>query len=83
MRKVLAIAFVLVVALAAGASAADVEGKVQSVSQSDRMFVLEDGTKIWLAEGMSIDQVKEGAKVKASYEERDGRNIATTLDVSE
>jgi Cu/Ag efflux protein CusF len=30
-----------------------------------------------------LDDLKEGAKVKASYEEKDGKNMAATLDVSE
>ncbi|MGH7278171.1 MAG: DUF1344 domain-containing protein, partial [Candidatus Rokuibacteriota bacterium] len=75
MLKGIAIALVLVLALTAGVAwGGDVEGKVQSVDISDRMLVLEDGTKIWVAEGVAIEGLKEGTKVKASYEERDGKN---------
>jgi Cu/Ag efflux protein CusF len=63
--------------------AADVEGKVQRVSPSERMIVLEDGTTLWVAEGLAMDNLKEGAKVKASYEERDGKNIVTNLQVAD
>ena len=35
------------------------------------------------AEGVTMDQLKEGANVKASYEERDGKNIVTGLEISE
>jgi hypothetical protein len=30
-----------------------------------------------------MDTLKPGAKVKASYEERDGKNITTQFEVSE
>jgi hypothetical protein len=45
--------------------------------------VLEDGTKIWLGEGavVAIDALKEGAGVKASYDQKDGKNVATTVEV--
>jgi Cu/Ag efflux protein CusF len=77
-------AVMLGLALAAGAAwAGDIEGKVQSFDTNDRMVTLEDGTKLWVAEGVSIEGLKEGAKVKASYEERDGKNVATSVEVSE
>jgi Cu/Ag efflux protein CusF len=81
-----AVGIVLALALvvsAAGVWAADIEGKIQSVDTSGRMIVLEDGTRLSVAEGLAMDNLKEGAKVKASYEERDGRNIVTGLEVSE
>jgi Cu/Ag efflux protein CusF len=78
------LAFALAVLLSAGSAwAADVEGKVQSMDTNDRVLTLEDGTKLWIAEGVSIEGLKEGAKVKASFEERDGKNVATSVQVSE
>lgn len=83
MRKVLGIALVLLLVFSvAGAWAAEIEGKIQKVDLADRMFVLEDGTQLWLAEGLQVDTLKEGASVKASYEERDGKKIATSVQVS-
>jgi hypothetical protein len=70
----LAAAFVPVVALAA-----DIEGKVQSVDTSERTFTLENGTKIWLADALSVDDIKPGAEVTVSYEERDGKPVATSV----
>jgi Cu/Ag efflux protein CusF len=82
MSKMLALA--LAVLLSTGSAwAADVEGKVQSVDTNDRVLTLEDGTKLWIAEGVSIEGLKEGAKVKASFEERDGKNVATSVQVSD
>jgi len=45
--------------------------------------VLEDGTRLWIAEGLQMDTLKEGARVKASYEERDGRNVVTRFEVAD
>ncbi|HEV8310372.1 MAG TPA: DUF1344 domain-containing protein [Methylomirabilota bacterium] len=84
MRTILGVALALVLALSVTAVwAAEIEGKIQSVDPNDRVVVLEDGTKLWLAEGLSMDTLKPGAKVKASYEERDGKNITTQFEVSE
>lgn len=82
--KKLVSGLMLAAVLAAGTAwAGEIEGKIQSVDPGDRVFVLEDGTKLWMAEGLSMDALKEGAKVKASFEERDGKNVATSVAVSE
>jgi Cu/Ag efflux protein CusF len=84
MPKMLALALALLLVVSAGAAwAGDVEGKVQSMDTNDRILTLEDGTKLWIAEGVSIEGLKEGAKVKASFEERDGKNVATSVQISE
>ncbi|MBI2215978.1 MAG: DUF1344 domain-containing protein [Candidatus Rokubacteria bacterium] len=72
-----------VLLIASAAWAAEIEGKVKSVDTTNRVIELEDGTKVWAAEGLSMDKVQEGSTVKLSYEERDGKNIATTIQVSE
>lgn len=81
MTKIVAIVMALVLGLSMAAWAADVSGKIQTVNPGERMITLEDGTKLWIAEGLSIDNLKEGAKVKAAYEERDGKNVVTTIEV--
>ena len=81
MRKVLIVAVVLTLALSGAAWAADVQGKIKSVDTSEKSFMLEDGTKIWLGEGVAIETVKEGADVTVSYSEKDGKNVATTVEV--
>ena len=84
MRACFGIALAVLLALVATAAwAEDVTGKVQSIDAAERAFVLEDGSKIWVAEGVSMDAIKEGASVKASYEERDGKKVATSVEVSE
>jgi len=83
MRRIMGLAVAVVLALSMAAWAGELEGKIQKVDPADRMFVLEDGTKVWVAEGVPMDKLKEGATIKASYEERDGKKIATTFVVSE
>jgi Cu/Ag efflux protein CusF len=84
MKSIMGIALAILLALSvAGAYAADTAGKVQSIDRDERMIVLDDGTKLWIAEGVPMDNLKEGAQVQASYEERDGKNVVTDLKVSE
>ena len=73
---------ILLVLCVAGAWAAEIQGKIQSVDTSDRSVVLDDGTKLWVAEGLSMDSLQAGADVKASYEDRDGKNVATSVKVN-
>jgi len=84
MTKVLGITLALLLGLGiAGAWAEEISGKIQSVDPADRTIVLEDGSKIWVAEGLPMDNLQEGKIVKASYEERDGKKVATSVVVSE
>ena len=84
MKKAVGLAMAMLLAVGiAGAWAGEVEGKIQSVDTSDRSIVLDDGTKLSIAEGVAMEDLKEGAKVKASYEERDGKKVVTAVTVSE
>jgi len=67
--------------LAAPAWADEVVGKIQKVDRDQKMFVLEDGTELWAGEGTSLEQLDEGKKVKAAYEEKDGRKWATSIEI--
>ena len=84
MKKVLGVALaMLLVVSAGGVWAGQVGGKIQKVDPADRIFVLEDGTQLWIAEGLSMDALKEGASVKAAYDERDGKKIVTGFEISQ
>lgn len=83
MLKAFVGALVFTVAVSGAAFAADVEGKIKSVDTSEKSFTLEDGTKVWIGDSVAIDKLKEGADVKASYEEKDGKNMATSVEVQE
>jgi hypothetical protein len=81
MSRHLIVALALLIAAVAplAAFAADMEGKVQSVDTGERTFTLENGTKIWLADGVAVESIKEGTEVTVSYDERDGKPVATSV----
>ena len=80
MRKVVGLMVALVLTLAAATSwAAEIEGKLQSMDVGKGVIVLDNGTQLWLAEGVKHEAIAPGTKVKASYEERDGKKVITKL----
>ena len=83
MTKAVIGALVLALALSAAAWAAEVQGKIKSVDESEKSFVLEDGTKIWLGDApvVAVETLKEGVEVTASFDEKDGKNVATKVEV--
>jgi hypothetical protein len=82
MRRLLRFALVIVLlAVPAIALSAEVQGKVKTIDTGDRVVTLEDGTRITIPEGIAIDTLKEGAEVTVSYEERDGKNQATNVEM--
>jgi hypothetical protein len=87
MKKTVVMFLMAFVALTGLAMAAEIEGKIQSVDPAAKAMVLEDGTKLVWDDSTTLsggqDNLKEGAKVKASYEEKDGKNLASNLEVSE
>jgi len=60
-----------------------VEGKIKSVDSSGRMLTLEDGTQLTIPPTVNVPRgtLKEGAMVKASFEENGGQKIVTALEV--
>ena len=82
MKQVIAMAMALLLVLAVGrAWAEEIQGKIKSLDTTARVFALEDGTKIWVAEGLSMGSLRQGASVRAFYEERDGNKVATSIEV--
>jgi hypothetical protein len=83
MLRKLAIVALMLAFTAVPLWAEEVSGKIQKMDPGDRSIVLEDGTQLWLAESVSTDQLKEGATVKASYEEKDGKKVVTAIEISQ
>ena len=84
MKKVLGAVLAMLLGLGvAGAWAEEVAGKIKSVDTTVRVIILEDGSTIWIAEGVAMDGLQEGKTVKASYEEREGKKVATSVEVSD
>jgi hypothetical protein len=82
MRRVIGLALALQALVVMGWARADeIEGRIKSVDKTQGVIALENGVKIWVAEGLSMDTLKEGALVRAAYEERDGEKVATSIEV--
>ncbi len=60
-----------------------VEGKIKSVDPTGRMVELEDGTKLTIPPALNVprESLKEGAILKASFEERAGQKVAISVQV--
>ena len=78
MMSVIAAMIIAVFPLTAGA--ASVEGKIRSYDVAERAITLDDGTKVFVADGVATEGLREGVDVTISYEENDGKNVATSVD---
>jgi two-component system response regulator CpxR len=92
MKKIAALVLVATFVFAGIAMAGELEGKIRSIDTASMVIVLDDGTKLVCDDSTNImvegndaklEDLKEGAKVKANYEEKDGKNVAAMLEVSE
>ena len=72
-----------VVMLATPALASEAKGKIKSVDPSGKMVTLDDGTQLTIPPTLSVEKkaLQPGANVKASYEEKDGHKVATSIAV--
>jgi hypothetical protein len=78
-KTLLIAAIAVIVAVPLAASAGELTGTVKSVSPAEKAFVLADGTQLW-ADDRQIMELQEGVKVRATFEERDGKKIVTEID---
>lgn len=72
-----------VLLLGSVAWAAEIEGKVKTWDASMNMLTLEDGTQLSVPAGAQVarDQIKEGATLKVTYEEKEGKKVVNKLEV--
>ena len=80
-RFVIAVALLAALVTPSAGWAADMEGKLHSVDATERTVTLDNGTKLWLSDAVVVDSLKEGTEVKVSYEEKDGKPVATMIEV--
>ena len=85
MRKVigLVLAIVLIGSVGLAVAGGEHKGKIVTFDSGDRLVVFEDGTKVWLSEGLTVEGLKEGAMIKVTYEERDGKNVVTAVEITQ
>jgi hypothetical protein len=85
MTRVFAVLIALLLAVSlASAGGNEVQGKVKSYDAATNMITLEDGTQISVPANVKVqaDQLKPGAKIKASYDEKDGKKVASSVEVT-
>lgn len=91
MKKITLLALAVTFLFVGGAMAAELEGMIKSVNTDTKEVSFDNGTVLVLDESTTItiegsegklDDLKEGAKIKASYAEKDGKNVADKVEVS-
>ena len=62
--------------------AADKEGTVKTIQINERVLTLSDGTQLHWTEAVEVPQeMKEGTKVKATYEPKGGKMVLTKIEI--
>src|SRR6266571_1518257 len=75
-----ALVAVLVVALVA--LAADKEGTIKTIQINEKVLTLSDGTQLYWTEAVEVPtDLKEGTKVKATYEPKGGKMVLTKVEI--
>jgi hypothetical protein len=85
MRKTLASIAALAAALAitAPSYAQEVMGVIREYQPTQRIVILEDGTRYTLSEGVTIRQFQPGMKVRYIVEDRGGTRVITKITTYE
>lgn len=58
-----------------------VQGEVKSVDPEKKMVTLEDGTTLMVSDDATLKELQPGIKIKASYDEKGGQKITTSIEV--
>jgi Cu/Ag efflux protein CusF len=82
-RALVATVLAAAVAFTAGTAAwaADMEGTVKIIKINERVMTLSDGTQLYWTDKVQVQNIKEGTKIKATYEPQDGKLVLTKLEV--
>ncbi len=83
MRELVAVMLAAAVVFTAGTVvwAADMQGTVKIIKIQERVMTLSDGTQLHWTDKVQVQDIKEGTKIKATYEPQDGRLVLTKLEV--
>ena len=79
-----ALAVALVLGSMASVQAAEVTGTVQAVDPAGKSVTLDNGTTLMIPATAKVDRkaLTPGAEVKASYQERDGHKVASSIQIA-
>ncbi len=92
MKRIAILALALTFAWIGLAVAADTEATIQSVDPGNKQVSLDNGQTLVVDDSTMItmdgkeaklDDLKEGTKVKASYDEKDGKNVASKIEATQ
>ena len=80
MKKLLAaLSMFAFLGFAGMAHAEEASGRVAMADPATNTLTLEDGTTFEIMEGVSIEGLQPGTEVTVSYEQQDGKNVATSI----
>ena len=79
MGKRLGMTLALVLTLTLPAAAEMAKGTVKEVDKAGQVIVLEDGTRLWIANNY-ISELVAGDTVQVTYENRGDKKIITEID---
>lgn len=66
---------------AAAGAQKQVSGEVKSVDPAKKTVTLEDGTTLMVSDASKLKNIKPGAMIKASYSEKGGQKVASSIEV--
>lgn len=83
MRGAFLLFAVLLVAASVAWAAQMIEGKIMSVDPYGKKVTLLDGTQLMIPPHVKVqrDALKEGVTVRATFEQKDGQNVVTSIVV--
>ena len=91
MKKIAVLTVVALLGFVSVGMATEMEGMIKSVDTVTKEVSFDNGVTLVMDESATItiegteaklEDLKEGARVKASYEEKDGKNVAEKVEVS-
>ncbi len=83
MKGALLLLAVLLVGASLALAAQTIQGKIMSVDPYGNMVTLLDGTTLVIPSDVKVqrDALKKGVTVRATFEQKDGQNVVTSLVV--
>ena len=82
MKKTLAaLAIAAVIGAPLGAVAGEKEGKITKWETTTRTVTFDDGSTYQFNETVKTESLKEGSRIKVTYDEKDGKFHATKYEI--
>jgi Cu/Ag efflux protein CusF len=76
-KTLIAFAIAALVATPLGAWAAEKEGKITKWETTTRTVTFDDGSTYTVTDTVKTETLKEGARIKVTYDEKDGKYVVT------